>query len=344
MSKPLTAVRFVLAALAAFACAGAAAERLPALGADPHSVTVSGVSSGGAMAVQFHVAHSAIVHGAGAIAAPPYYCATGSVWTALNNCMTPGAWARPPSTEFLAGLARGLEKSGAIDPLAGLAGAKVWLFSGTRDETVAPQMVAALRDFYRSVAPGADIAFVADVSAGHAMVTRGAGNACATSEPPYINNCGYDAAGKLLVHLLGTLAPPADRGGRLVEFDQHEFSGGVPGAISLADSGYAWVPGDCERERCRVHVVFHGCRQNAQAVGKRFVRESGYNRWAETNRIIVLYPQTTARWGWAWGGGFVFNPRGCWDWWGYTGPAYPTKAGLQIRAVQAMIERVASPR
>lgn len=296
------------------------------------------------MAVQFHVAHSSFVRGAGMIAAPPYYCAMGSLWTALNDCMTPSGWSLPPSPESLAGITRGLEKSGAIDPLAGLAGTKVWLFSGSRDETVAPRMVAALRDFYRSVAPGADIAFVAGIPAGHAMVTSDAGNACATSEPPYINNCGYDAAGKILVHLLGTLAPPADRGGRLIEFDQREFALGAPGAISLADSGYAWVPRECERERCRVHVVFHGCRQNAQAVGERFVRESGYNRWAETNRLVVLYPQTIARWGWAWSGGVVFNPRGCWDWWGYTGRDYHTKRGPQIRAVQAMVERLALPR
>jgi poly(3-hydroxybutyrate) depolymerase len=145
--------------------------------------------------------------------------------------------------------------------------------------------------------------------------------------------------------MLGALAPPADRGGRLVVFDQREFAGGAPVAISLADSGYAWVPRGCERGGCRVHVVFHGCRQNAQSVGERFVRESGYNRWAETNRLVVLYPQTIARWGWAWGSfSFVFNPRGCWDWWGYTGPAYATKAGPQIRAVQAMLERLASPR
>jgi len=220
----------------------------------------------------------------------------------------------------------------------------VWLYSGARDETMAPQMVAALRDFYRRVAPGADVVLVADVPSGHGMPTVAEGNACGTTEPPYLNRCGYDAAGRLLERLLGTLAPPADRGGRLLEFDQREFSGGAPGAISLADAGYAWVPRECERGGCRVHVVFHGCRQNAQSVGERFVRESGYNRWAETNRLVILYPQTIARWGWAWSGGFVFNPRGCWDWWGYTGPAYATKAGPQIRAVQAMIERMASPR
>ena len=55
---------------------------------------------------------------------------------------------------------------------------------------------------------------------------------------------------------------------------------------------------------------------------------AGYNRWAETNRIIVLYPQTHATWS---------NPNACWDWWGYTGTVYATKAGVQMAAVHRML-------
>jgi hypothetical protein len=40
---------------------------------------------------------------------------------------------------------------------------------------------------------------------------------------------------------------------------------------------------------------------------------------------------------------FIFNPRGCWDWWGYTGSQYATQAGAQIAAVKAMVDRLASP-
>lgn len=341
--------RFLLApltaALLAFSCG--AAERLQALDADTRGITVSGVSSGGDMAVQFHLAHSRIVRGVGALAAAPYYCAMGSLWAAYYNCATPNAWARLPPVAALASLAQGLARAGSIDPLAGVAGARVWLFSGTRDETVRPEVVKALRDFYRAIAPRADIAWVNDVPAGHGMVTSSSGHACGASERPFINSCGYDAAGALLGHLLGKLAAPADRGGHLAEFDQREFAGGAPAAIGMADSGYAWVPRSCKRERCRVHVVFHGCRQNAEAAGRRFVREAGYNRWAESNRLIVLYPQTVARAGWDFASGvpnFIFNPRGCWDWWGYTGKAYHTKRAPQIQAVRAMIERLGARR
>jgi poly(3-hydroxybutyrate) depolymerase len=333
------------AVVAHAACASGAAERLPGFAAEP-AVTVSGVSSGAFMAVQFHVAHSATVRGAGAIAGGPYDCAQGSLWTALASCMDPGPWSSVPQPALLAGIARSFAAAGTIDPLERLAGAKVWLFSGTRDETVSPEVVEALRRFYLAAAPDADVALENGVPAGHGMVTDGAGNACSTTKPPFIVDCRYDAAGTLLKHLLGTLAPPAAKpAGRLVEFDQREFAGGAPAAISLAESGYAFVPQACERERCRVHVVFHGCRQSAEQIGRRFVREAGYDRWAASNRLIVLYPQTTPRYGFAFGArNVVFNPKACWDWWGYTGRQYATKQGAQIRAVQAMLERLAAPR
>jgi poly(3-hydroxybutyrate) depolymerase len=105
----------------------------------------------------------------------------------------------------------------------------------------------------------------------------------------------------------------------------------------MADLGYVYVPGICAKERCRVHVAFHGCRQGAQQIGERFVRDAGYNRWADTNRLIVLYPQAMPRYVF-----WTFNPRGCWDWWGYSGSRYATKEAPQIRAVMAMVERLAT--
>ena len=328
------------------ACACAAAERLPALGADAAAVTVSGVSSGAFMAVQFQVAHSATVRGVGAIAGGPYDCAQGSLWIALTACMDPGPWSRPPQAQGLVQLARALAQAGTIDPLERLAGAKVWLFSGTRDDTVSPEVVEAARRFYLDAAPDADVALENSIPAGHGMVTETEGNECSTTKPPFIVDCDYDAAGILLAHLLGKLeAPTPKQDGKLLEFDQKEFAGGNAAAISMADSGYLFVPDACARERCRVHVAFHGCRQSAEQIDKRFVLEAGYNRWAAANRLIVLYPQTTTRWGFSFGArNFVFNPKACWDWWGYTGAQYATRQGAQIRAVQAMIERAAASR
>ena len=341
----------LLACLAALAAAGRvlAADPLPAYGADGNAITVSGISSGGFMAVQFHVAHSRTVTGVGVLAGGPYYCAQGSLWTGFYGCTTPSAWAPLPSVELLKAEADLLARARLIDPTENLASARAWLFSGGGDRTVAPVVVDAARRFYALYRPPpANLVLVANPRAGHGMITESAGGACDVTAAPFINDCDYDAAGELLKHLVGPLEPPAAQAnGRIVQFDQRAPAGGDAFAISMADSGYAYVPRACEVERCRVHVAFHGCRMSVEAIGERFVREAGYNRWADANRLIVVYPQTIARngpgfRGWRWS--YVFNPRGCWDWWGYTGPQYHTNAGAQIRAVKAMVDRLAAPR
>ena len=315
--------------------AQAAAEPLPALHAARDGVTASGVSSGGYMAVQLHVAHSATVAGVGVIAGGPYYCAQGSVFTALYNCMTPGWWTPLPRPALLKAETDSLAAAGRIDPTAQLAGSRVWLFSGTNDHTVSPQVVDALHAFY--LAYKARAMLVKDRPAGHGMVTEHHGNACGTTGPPFIVDCDYDAAGELLNFLYGKLAPPAAKeSGRFLRFEQLAYAGGDAKSISMDDAGFVYVPQRCATERCRVHVAFHGCRQGAAEVGERFVREAGYNRWADSNALIVLYPQVIKRYS-----PFVFNPNGCWDWWGYTGATYHTKAGPQIRAVKAMLDRLA---
>lgn len=312
-----------------------AAEPLPALHAARDGITVSGVSSGGYMAVQFHVAHSARVAGAGVLAGGPYYCAQGSVFTALYNCMTPRFWAPLPSLALLESEADALASRGRIDDTHNLARSRVWLFSGSADRTVSPAVVQALRDFY--AAYKAQTAYVGDKPAGHAMVTAHNGIACGTTAPPFIVDCHYDAAGELLGHVLGNVQPAAAKAtGRLVAFDQEPYADGDAKAISMDATGYVYVPQRCASEHCRVHVAFHGCRQGAAQIGEEFVREAGYNRWADSNALIILYPQVVARYS-----AFVFNPRGCWDWWGYTGALYHTKAGAQIGAVDAMLDRLA---
>ena len=318
-----------------FVCAQAwGAPPLPALAADD-AVTVSGLSSGGYMAVQLHVAHSARVKGAGALAGGPYYCAQGSLWTAYYNCMKPGAFMPLPPLAKLRAETDNLAAKGRIDPLSNLASGRAWLFTGARDETVVREVVEGLHAFYSAYKTATVI--VRDKAAGHAMVTEAAGSKdCGASQPPFINDCDYDAAGALLQHLAGALAAPAaSPGGRLESFDQTPFGGYD---ISMDDEGYVYVPKDCETQRCRVHVAFHGCRQGRAAVKDQFAREAGYNRWADTNRMIVLYPQAIARW-WR-----IYNPNGCWDWWGYTGAQYHTKDGAQIRAVVAMLGRLSEPK
>ena len=94
-----------------------------------------------------------------------------------------------------------------------------------------------------------------------------------------------------------------------------------------------------------MHVALHGCLQSYGNIGEDFVRHAGYNEWADSNRIIVLYPQIQANGITQLG---ITNPRACWDWWGYldadptVSPSYLLKSGRQISAIKAMLDRVTS--
>ena len=332
-----------------FISAGAcAAPSLPKLGADTAEVTVSGISSGGYMAVQFQVAYSQMVRGAGVLAGGPYYCAEGSVGRALGNCMEPSSKEAPPAPKETLKTITQLAEAGKIDPVKFLSDDRVWLLSGGKDKTVAPLVMDTLAAFYRELLPEAAILYVKVPEAGHAMlsVSDTKANACDTSAPPFINRCqDLDAAGQLLTHLLGPLKPATNAAdGEIITFDQRPYINGSAIDASMGDEGYAFVPKACHSGGCKVHVAFHGCRQSAGEVGRRFIDGAGYNGWAASNRIIVLYPQTTARTGLAFGSmKMILNPKGCWDWWGYTGSDYHTRNGVQVRAVRAMIDAISMP-
>jgi len=339
----------IVLSLLLFAAGVAAAPPLPKLSANTSAITVSGISSGGYMAVQFQVAYSAMVRGAGVIAGGPYYCAAGSVTRALGNCMKPDARQAPPLPAETLKTIRQLAESARIDPVEKLGDDRVWLLSGGKDKTVAPAVMDSLAAFYRGLLPDEAVRYVKVPDAGHAMlsVADAKANDCNNSKPPFINRCkDIDTASQLLAHLLGPLKPamtPPD--GDIVAFDQRPYIAGRPIDAGLGDEGYVFVPAACRGGGCRIHVAFHGCRQSSAQIGRRFVEGAGYNNWAAGNRIVLLYPQTTTRHGFAFGSfKWMFNPKACWDWWGYSGSGYHTRDGSQMRAVRAMIEALGMPR
>jgi len=90
MSRRNINQRLALAVACAAAFAGSAGAAPPleqvsaGAKADVGQISVSGISSGGFMAHQFHVAHSAHVMGAGIVAGGPYYCAEGNIADAVT--------------------------------------------------------------------------------------------------------------------------------------------------------------------------------------------------------------------------------------------------------------------
>jgi poly(3-hydroxybutyrate) depolymerase len=325
-----------LAMLATAACGRAADEaaagaRLEPLPIDRAGVTVSGPSAGGYMAVQFHVAHSRLVQGAGVLAAGPNLCAENSVRLGLGRCMKGD---EPIPTDRLIQATSELALDDAIDPIAGLADDRVWIYHGAADPYVLPPVVDALETYYRALVEPDNVVRVERQAAGHAFPTADeSAPGCSAFEPPYLANCGLDGAAALLGHLYGPLQPgrePVPSG--LVEFDQRPYAAAA-GTRSLAERGWLYVPSACaagSRGACRLHVVFHGCKQGASFVGDQFLQRSGYLEIAETNRVVLLFPQVEPSFQ-------PLNPNGCWDWWGYEGEAYATQAGPQVRAVRSMI-------
>lgn len=348
---------------------------LPALNIDLTQTTVSGISSGAFMAVQFGVAHSASVRGIAATAGGPYFCAGKDAWAgagvgkAIARCMQgdPAYPARPitqADLDQMTAAARAWAAKGLIDPLANLARQRLWLFHGSNDGVVKQPVNAALEQWFAGFAPLSQRFTQDSFNAGHAQISAAcAGSACqpcAKTGGDFINACQtvaaaapYDAAGGALQMFYGPLARTASTalGARPQTFDQriHTRRGGAaiaPLKIAMAEQGYVYVPKDCaDGQACRLHIAFHGCRQQAEVIGEAFVNKAGFNEWADANRIVVLYPQAAAA---------VappltpLNPQGCWDWWGYndfgwdmTGH-YATAGGDQIASVWSMAERLAS--
>ena len=73
-------------------------------------------------------------------------------------------------------------------------------------------------------------------------------------------------------------------------------------------------------------------------IGSVLARQSGFLRHAQSNDLIVLFPQAAAS------SIAPMNPLACWDWWGYSGSDYLTRAAPQLAAVRAMVERLQQPR
>ena len=344
---PLARTLFAAAALGLLYPVGSHAQdpALQGYNADIAQTSVSGVSSGAFMAVQFGIAWSSIVVGVGAIAGGPFGCSEGSASTALSTC-TGGMPAS--DVAMLIGRTDDWARTGAIDDTANLTSQRIYLFNGYNDSVVARPVSDALHALYVHYRPGS-LFYQAAIGAGHAQVTIAFGGGCAESGGEFINRCGYDQAGIILQHIYGALKPRSGGTptGHVITFRQGDFTGSrAPIEDSLDDRGFAYIPAACDaRERCRVHVALHGCLQSAGDIGEDFIRHAGYNEWAETNRIIVLYPQIRAvaftRLG-------LTNPRSCWDWWGYLdddpmqSPTYLLKTGRQIAAIKTMIDRITS--
>ena len=198
-----------------------------------------------------------------------------------------------------------MESTGAIDHSSNVKNHKFYLFSGTDDFIVFQGVMRKLQQqlYTTFQVPISNIVTDFKTPAVHGFITNDYGNACAMFGSPFINNCGLDQAKIILETVLSTklnASQPIDR--NLFTFSQ---SGNYT-ATSFDEKGYIYIPTSCQANRapCVVHLAFHGCNQGVQSVGDVFVKHSGYLKYAESNNIVVVFPQVRKT------ESFLVNPEG----------------------------------
>lgn len=341
----MTRFSMILAVLLILGSSGALAQNGPVVspsggddgqglnrGGDRNSVTISGVSSGAAMAMQYAVAHSASIAGVGAIAGPGWGCAEGQFSTALDGCM---CGRQPVDSKFIDAIKMAYDSEELFDPMDPRTGKpkalqRSYVFHSSADITVVKESgeaaVRFLRDF-TGKSPKVDKGNKSDGSnqAGHGILSPYGTDSCALDgkETTYIRNCRkHDNAGRLFRELYGKLSTTKSRMkvpatiAEVWEFPQQAlidaikqdpFSNPIVASdvllpfpqhseerknFDLASTGYLYVPSECRSGERQCRV--HIALHGCKQDPRTFAMQAGYNYWAEKYDVIVVYPAIKA--------------------------------------------------
>lgn len=299
----------------------------------PSTVTVAGVSSGGFMAVQLQVAYSRSIFGTAVFAGGTYFCAQDNLALWGNVCAT-GVGV---PVESLVNFTTSQAAAGNIDPVSNIAGKPIYMFSGLLDTVDHQPTMDALFRYYQSFTSSQHITYNNFTEAQHSWVSPDGGNPCAVLAAPFINDCGIDPEQTFLTMFYAPLNSRASGslGGSFIQFNQNPFCPNQECfSIDMDSTAWLFVPQSCaQRHACRLMIALHGCSSSQEFAGLAFIQGSGINEWADTNNIIVLYPQAAAS-------TVPANDFGCWDWWGYTGANYAVKGAVQMAAIMAEVNQI----
>lgn len=277
------------------------------------------------MATQLQVAYSGLFDGAGIVAAGPYDCGQGNVIDFASCDLGIG-------TGGLERQAQAWASQGLIDPMTDLSGKPVYVYHGVVDPVVNTLVSAAGVDFYRNF--GANVAYHDWDWAGHSWPTPLGVVACPLTSPPFLNNCLDDPEGEMLGHWLGSVKAPnhGRPAGTLTAFDQNRYTpGGDAVDLSMDSTGLLYTPPSCAAGApCKLVVALHGCLSGQYLLGSLFPQLGNLDTYADTNNLVVLYPQAVSS-------VLPLNPQGCWDWWGYDGSDFAVKSAPQMRSIVAMV-------
>ena len=172
---------------------------LGAYNADISESSISGISSGAFMAVQFATAWSGTIKGVGVIAGGPYYCAQGTaigglggnigaILTATGPCMV----GPPPAIEPLVRQTDDWARKRDIDNTPHIAGQKIYIFGGYNDAVVNRTVTDATHRFYLhylSDRNRGNLFYQTAIGAGHSQVTLSYGLECSDNKDYFIDRC-----------------------------------------------------------------------------------------------------------------------------------------------------------
>ncbi|PPJ51793.1 hypothetical protein CBER1_09140 [Cercospora berteroae] len=326
---------------------------------DPTSLTISGFSAGGFMAAQLAIAYSSnFFNRFGIFAGGPYDCARiQDFWTTCMHNST-------PSIEASLSNIKKWSAEGKIDDFETLSSSRsrVYVQTGVLDEIVGVGVTGQLvRQLEELGVLGSGLKYVELEGAAHVFPRDFEGQEgeetvpCNESVHPYIADCGYDGAGEMLKWLYEDetfrLRPRRARGSLSGVLKKYEQTGAL-GAIGLAERGYLYVPKSCAGGRnsghgvatsCKLHVALHGCTMSYLDIGETWVRDAGYLEWADTNDMVVVFPQAghdeakRPIWnGTEYPGGAI----ACFDWIGWSGEDADWKGGAQMQAILNVVEKL----
>lgn len=240
---------------------------------------------------------------------------------------------------LLAAAARRLASEGLIDDTKYISQMRAYTYCGTQDKAHYGATVKA-RDFYALF--NASVLSNFSIPSGHCWpVDRDTPVGCGGGKflPGIMSafplqNCDYDGPGELLNHVYGKLHPQVDmKEANLHLFDQEPFNGNDTFEVGLGAVGLVYIPTACgEGHLCTLHVSMHGC-ENPLILEYPEARRLSFNRWAEANNMVVLWPHNVRH------GNQTSEEHACWDGYAQT-PYYDTQRGPQMAAIARMIEAI----
>lgn len=252
---------------------------------------------------------------------------------------------------------------GQIDPLENLTQQRVLIYQGQKDSVVNPAMAQQLKHF-RTYFNSSSIEVIEAAQAAHNFPSSNVnGIGCDEQRPPYVGNCQFSMSQKIVDYLMPSVTQ--QRKGHIRVFTLNQTTQFTP--PSIAPYGYLVANDWCLKspERCEMHVALHGCQmsdyfdpeiqknfeQNVLIKGvthtpdnskrakgmwlRQFIELGGWKEAIQAKPIMIVFPQTQIS-----EINYPFNPSGCWDWYGWTGPEYATKSGVETQWLFDFIKQV----